>query len=345
MHNKLYLNLLFIFLPLALVAQNSTMTLSQAEKLVPRRATQPIRSLIPSDHLNPIDTIDTGNSAMKIIFYEDGTWVYWKDGSEVIENDVFKKNWDYVSMDPYHISWDAFPLKEYIWLVDECDHYHYPGMQEISISSPFGYRHGVWHRGIDIRMPRGEKIYAAFDGKVRLSKYVKGYGNLVIIRHENGLETFYAHMTRSHVKADEWVEAGQVIGEAGSTGRASGPHLHFEVRYKGYALDPEWLIDFSDGTLRHRVLTLKKTYLSPDSHFFSESDDDEETILLGDEQDRLEAERMAAEMKAAKYVTVKKGDTLSKISRENGTTVSNLCKLNNMTTKTILRVGSKIRVR
>ena len=344
MRNRIIITLVLAMLPLTLSGQN--MTLSRAEAMIPRKSSQPVRSLIPTPADGPIDTIETSNSSMKIILLEDGTWKYWKDGNAVMNQDVFKENWSNTAMDAYKLDWAAFPDKEYIWLVDESDHYHYPGMDSIMVSSPFGYRHGVRHTGTDVRMPRGKEIYAAFDGKVRVAKTVRGYGNLVIIRHENGLETFYAHMTQINVNANDWVEAGQVIGLAGSTGRASGPHLHFEVRYHGYALDPAWLIDFDNGgILRHRVFTLKKKYLTANSKYVPETDYDEETILLADEEDRQEAERLAAEMKAAKYVTVKSGDTLSRIAANNGTTVSNLCKLNNITTKTILKVGRKIRVR
>lgn len=344
MRNRIIITLMLAMLPLTLSGQN--MTLSRAEAMIPRKSSQPVRSLIPTPADNPIDTIETSNSAMKIILLEDGTWKYWKDGNAVMNQDVFRENWSNTVIDAYKLDWSAFPDKEYIWLVDESDHYHYPGMDSIMVTSPFGYRHGIRHTGIDIRMPRGKEIYAAFDGKVRLAKMVRGYGNLVILRHENGLETFYAHMTKINVNADDWVEAGQVIGFAGSTGRSTGPHLHFEVRYQGYALDPAWLIDFeNEGILRHRVFALKKKYLTANSKYVPETDYDEETILLADEEDRKEAERLAAEMKAAKYVTVKSGDTLSRIAANNGTTVSNLCKLNNITTKTILKIGRKIRVR
>ena len=344
-NRRLNLSLLLLLLPFALQAQ-SRLSLSEAEQMIPRVSRQGIRSLIPSEHINPIDTIATGNSAMKIIFYEDGTWVYWKDGSVVGESEVFTRNWDNTKMDPYGVNWSDVPDCEYVWMLDETtNHYHYPGRDSISISSRFGYRHGVRHTGIDIRMPRGESIYAAFDGKVRINKYVRGYGNLIVLRHENGMETFYAHLTKSNVKLNDWVEAGQIIGTAGSSGRATGPHLHFEVRYKGYALDPEWVINFEDGSLRHRVLAVKKSYLNAGSKYFPESEEEEEKILMGDEEARLEAERREAELKAAKYVTIKSGDTLSRIAKANGTTVSKLCQLNNMTTRTILRVGKKIRVR
>ncbi|MBQ3977118.1 MAG: peptidoglycan DD-metalloendopeptidase family protein, partial [Bacteroidales bacterium] len=206
-------------------------------------------------------------------------------------------------------------------------------------------RRGRYHRGTDMPMPKGSEVYATFDGKVRVAKYSSGYGNLVVIRHSNGLETFYGHLSQINVKQDQWVEAGQVIGLCGATGRASGSHLHYEVRYLGYAIDPEWMLDMDSQELRQSVLVIKKSMLYPDSSYSPESDDEEEAIAEADEADRLEQERLEAERKAAKYVTIKSGDTLSTIAKRNGTTVSALCKLNNITTKTILRVGRTLRVK
>lgn len=321
------------------------LTRGRAEKLIPRPALRPVRSMEPKKGEDPIDTIDTTNPAMKIILMENGTWKYWKDGSEVSKSSVFSDHWDNVNVDPFKLKWDDLPDKANIWLVDSTYHYHYPGRPDIQVSSRFGKRHGRWHRGIDIRMNKGEDVYATFDGKVRMSKYMSGYGYVVVLRHENGLETFYGHLSKMLVKQDDWVEAGQKVGLAGATGRASGPHLHYELRYNGYAIDPEWMINFENGDLRHRVLVVKKKQLSPDARFVSESDEDEELIAEADEKDRLEAERIKKEMAEAKYYTVKSGDTLSRIAQKNGTTVNAICKLNGITTKTILKIGRKLRVK
>lgn len=351
MLNKLRLSLAVLILaaaPVAIAQEDTTqkkMTRSMAEALVSRPAMQPVKSLDPVPESAVLDTIDTSNPLMKIVLYSDGTWKFQKDGNEVMKSDAFTKNWVHQGADPYKMDWTKFPDKSIVWLVDSTGHYHYPGMKDIQISSKFGYRHGRWHRGVDIRMPRGENIYATFDGKVRMAKYMSGYGNLVVVRHENGLETFYGHMTKILVKEDDWVTAGQVIGTAGATGRASGSHLHYEVRYLGCAIDPEWLLDFSNGDLRHSVLVLKKKYLNPNCRYEPESDDDEEAIAEADEKDRLEAERLAAEAKAAQYHTIRSGDTLGGIAIKYGTTVSKICKLNNISSRTTLRIGRKIRVK
>ena len=200
------------------------------------------------------DTLDTGNPEVKVLLFSNGTYRYVKDPKAVADEKIFTENWDTRSVNPYHDN-DPLPDRFTLWIVDTLDSYCCPN--QTAPSSKFGYRHGRRHQGIDLPYPTGTPVYAAFDGKVRVSDYVGGYGNLVVIRHANGLETFYGHMSRRDVQPGDWVNAGDVIGLGGSTGRSTGPHLHFETRYKGYAFDPAWLIDFQTGTLRHRLLRLR----------------------------------------------------------------------------------------
>ena len=309
-------------------------TKKHAEILVPRPALQPVKSLDP---LNPdvmaMDTLDTSSPARKIIIYTDNTWRYWIDGNVASADTTFTKHWN-TNPDAYGLQYDNFPVRSYVWLMDSTDRYHFPGsITPTKVSSRYGKRRGRYHRGIDLPMPKGSEIYATFDGKVRVAKYSSGYGNLVVIRHSNGLETFYGHLSQINVQQDQ------------STGRASGSHLHYEVRYLGYAIDPEWMIDMESQVLRQSVLVIRKSMLYPESSYVPESDDEEEAIAEADEAERLEEERKEAERKAARYVTIKSGDTLSAIAKREGTTVSALCKLNNITTKTILRVGRTLRVK
>lgn len=331
---------------ICVAASGQEITKKKAEILVPRPALQPVKSLDPlNPDVIPMDTLDTSSPARKIILYTDNTWRYWIDGDVASADTTFTKHWN-TNPDAYGLQYDNFPIRSYVWLMDSTDRYHFPGsITPTKVSSRYGRRRGRYHRGIDLPMPKGSDVYATFDGKVRVAKYSSGYGNLVVIRHSNGLETFYGHLSQINVKQDQWVEAGQVIGLCGATGRASGSHLHYEVRYLGYAIDPEWMLDMDSQELRQSVLVIKKSMLYPDSSYSPESDDEEEAIAEADEADRLEQERLEAERKAAKYVTIKSGDTLSTIAKRNGTTVSALCKLNNITTKTILRVGRTLRVK
>ena len=297
------------------------------------------------------DTIDTGNPAVKVVLYRNNTWRYIKDPSVNASDKVFTEHWDTNTTNPYRISEDSLPTEWTIWVVDTLDSYCCPN--KTRHSSLFGYRHGRRHQGIDLPYPTGTPVYAAFDGRVRVSDYVGGYGNLVIIRHANGLETFYGHCSERKVKAGDWVNAGDVIALGGSTGRSTGPHLHFETRYKGLAFDPMRLIDFETGTLRHRLFKLKRRSFDPNSRYV-QGDDDEDVIAEGDEADRIaaeekarkEAEARAAAAKAAmKYHTVRPGDTLSKIAKQYGTSISTLCRLNGIKANTTLHVGRKLRVR
>jgi murein DD-endopeptidase MepM/ murein hydrolase activator NlpD len=157
------------------------------------------------------------------------------------------------------------------------------------------------------------------------------------LRHDNGLETYYGHLSEILVKPEQWVTAGQIIGYGGSTGRSTGPHLHYEMRYKGQSFDAERLIDFATGTLRRETFLLKRTYFSPYSRFTQ----DFEMEVQSEEEDK----KIAAEAAARKYHIVKKGDTLGRIAINNHTTVTKLCQLNGIKKTAVLSIGQRIRVR
>ena len=297
------------------------------------------------------DTLDTGNPAVKVVLYNNGTYRYVKDPALVAADSVFTECWDARAVNPYRSAPDPIPDKFAIWVVDSLDSYVCPNITHPR--SLYGYRHGRRHQGIDLPYPTGTPVPAAFDGKVRISDYVGGYGNLVVIRHANGLETFYGHLNERKVESGDWVNAGDIIGLGGSTGRSTGPHLHFETRYRGAAFDPAWLIDFETGTLRHRLLTIRDWYFNPNQRYVQNVDDEDE-IFRSDEEDRVlaeeaakkaAAERAAKEAAAIRYHTIRSGDTLSSIAKKYHTSVKELCRLNNMKQTTTLRVGKKIRVR
>lgn len=134
------------------------------------------------------------------------------------------------------------------------------------ITSHFKLRWGRWHQGVDIRAKVGTPVYAAFDGKVRYSKYNKGgYGNLIIIRHYNGLETYYAHLSKSNIKPNQYVKSGDVIGYTGTTGGKSGyvdPHLHFETRFIDNSFNPGLVFNLEDYTLMNDKIEIKKQYFN-----------------------------------------------------------------------------------
>lgn len=304
--------------------------------VVPRPALQPLKSLVTSD-TDPIDTLSTANEFIKVVLYADNTWQYVKLPGFQTQTDVFDKHWDTTVSNPYKVQQEDLPYSWSIWLVDSLDQYHCPFQGDIHPRGKFGPRRGRRHQGVDIPLKVGDPIYAAFTGKVRMSRYLGGYGNVVVIRHENGIETFHGHLSKRMVEVGDWVNAGDVIGLGGSTGRSTGPHLHFETRYQGFAFDPQWLIDFKTGDLRHRLFVLKKKYFSVYSNYEQDFEDE----WKNEEEDKKED----AERAAMKWHTIRSGDTLGRIAINNGTTVSAICKLNGITPKTILKIGRRIRVR
>ena len=302
----------------------------------------------PVEQLNPIhpvrtlgkvaaiDTLPTANRALSIVLFNDNTWRYILAEDYKNDSEVFNDHWNTSSTHAYtDVELNSLPEATVIRLVDSLESYHYPYLGRIT--SRYGPRRGRSHQGLDIGLKTGDPIYATFDGKVRVSKAAGDYGNLVVIRHNNGLETYYAHLSQRDVEVGDWVVAGQQIGLGGSTGRSTGPHLHYEVRYKGQSFDPERIIDFSNGILRRDELLLKRRHFSIYAKYEQDFGDEEEVAK------QEEAERKAAA--AVQYHTVRSGDTLGAIARKYGTSVSRICQLNNIKSTSILRIGQKLRVR
>ena len=296
-----------------------------------------IESIFDTNGLTVRDTLATENDAVQVILYSNNSWKYVRDREFVKDSSISTKNWATRTLFPYK----EYPLSEMpaslaIDLVDSLKCYHYP--YKGSIRSKYGIRYRRRHQGVDIPVKTGDPIYATFAGRVRISEYNRGgYGNLIIVRHDNGLETYYGHLSERLVQSGEWVEAGQIIGLGGSTGRSTGPHLHFDTRYYGQAFDPERLLDIESGILRRQTFLLKKSFFDIRSNAGQDFDDEAEV----EKADKKEA----AESAAVTYHTIKSGDTLGALARRYGTTVSKLCSLNGIKSTTILRLGRKLRVR
>ena len=303
-----------------------------------RLARQRIESVPAIDSLAVLDTLPSGDDAVQVVLFANSTWKYIRNRAVQKDSTIFEKYWDNEKLFPYKdVEYSSLPKSLVIDLVDSTNGYHTP-YKPSPIRSRYGPRRGRAHQGVDLALKAGEKIYATFSGRVRVSQYNKGgYGNLVIIRHDNGLETFYGHLSERMVEPNQWVEAGQVIGLGGSTGRSTGPHLHFETRYYGQSFDPERLIDFKSGTLCRETFLLKRSYFS----IYSRAGQDFEDEIANEEQDKKEQ----AEREAMRYHKIRSGDTLGAIARKYGTTVSNICRLNGIKSTTILRIGRTLRVR
>jgi RNA polymerase sigma-54 factor len=153
---------------------------------------------------------------------------------------------------------DMLPDEINIMLITDTSEFCFPVKD--AKTSPYGWRWKRGHHGVDIRLRTGDPIHAAFGGTVRIAGRMGGYGNCVVVRHPNGLETLYGHLSKINVRHGQHVAAGEVIGLGGSTGNSTGPHLHFECRFLYQPFDPEWILDFSNYTLRTRRLHLDKSY-------------------------------------------------------------------------------------
>ena len=298
-----------------------------------------IESIFDTNDVVAIDTLDSGNDAIQVVLYSNNTWKYVRNREIAKDSTIFEKYWDTTTLFPYkEVDMSSMPKSVVIDLVDSVTSYHCPYQGSVHPRGKYGPRRRRQHQGVDLPLKAGDPVYATFCGRVRISEYNKGgYGNLVIIRHDNGLETYYGHLSERMVEPNQWVEAGQIIGLGGSTGRSTGPHLHFETRYYGQSFDPERLIDFKNGLLCRETFLLKKSFFSIYSNAGQDFDDE----IANEEQDKKEA----AEKAAMKYHRIKSGDTLGAIARKYGTTVTNICRLNGIKSTTTLRIGRSLRVR
>ena len=228
----------------------------------------------------------------------------------------------------FYDSWNtqiAHPYADELWkedtavtvlvLQDTMNFCNYMHPYEGIVTSNFGWRDGSRHNGIDIDLKTGDPVVAAFDGKVRIAGNYGGYGNVVVVRHYNGLETLYAHLNKIKVKPGQEVASGQLVGLGGNTGRSTGSHLHFEVRFKGKPLNPKHLIDFSNKELLQNSIVLNKTKWS-----------------------------YSVCPEGAAFHVVERGEFLHEIAERYGLTLTQIREFNGLSQKSILKVGQKLRV-
>jgi hypothetical protein len=224
--------------------------------------------------------------------------------------------WDNWKINSGHFESDKWADTARIALVDSSAGQFYVHPFRNVVTSDFGLRHWLWHKGVDIRLAKGDTVRAAFDGIVRVTKKDRrGYGNVVVIRHPCGLETIYGHLSRVCAACNAKVKAGDVIGLGGSTGRSTGCHLHFEMRYYGEPFDPNCIIDFEAYGLRSDTLVLTRGNFN-----------------------------YLAELRKEQWHTVHKGETLGHIALRYHTSIKNICLLNHLTPRSLLGVGRKLLV-
>ena len=271
----------------------------------------------PEDSLGNIMGIDEDPKYFDNIDHGEGmlfTYFKWMPGYNLYQN------FDVLSVHYRHIGSaapDTIVLGDYV----------HPA--QYKVTSNYGYRHGRMHRGIDLGYPVGTPVMAAFDGIVRVSKgnNTGGYGNLIVIRHNNGLETYYGHLSRRLVNPGQIVHAGDIIGLGGNTGRSYGAHLHFEIRYLGMDINPNRVVNFDEYKLKYDTLYISgynvgTKYVEP------------KEVKPAPSKPRV----------TAVYYKVKPGDCLGSIAGKYHTSVSAIKKLNHLRSDNI-RDGIRLHVR
>ena len=235
-------------------------------------------------------------------------------------DELYGPNWENRWVDPFRGTAKVnFPDSFAI----DCSSFVYPiAIDSMArITSKYGPRRRRMHKGIDLKVLKGDTIRAAFNGKVRIKAFERrGYGYYVVLRHPNGLETIYGHLSKILVEENQIVRAGETIGLGGNTGRSTGSHLHFETRFLGQAINPAEIIDFENGVPHQDTYVFHNIKINGRrSNIYTSSSD-----------------RMV-------YHRVKSGDTLGKIARIYGTSVNELCRLNGLKSTSVLRIGQSIR--
>lgn len=216
------------------------------------------------------------------------------------------------------------------------------------ITSNFGSRWGRQHKGLDIKVYIGDTIRAAFSGKVRIVRYeAGGYGKYIVIRHNNGLETIYGHLSKQLVEENQEVRSGEVIGLGGNTGRSTGSHLHFETRLCGVALNPALMFDFraQDVTGDYYAFN-KETYDNESTnatHLRGKQDSSTYASTNSSDDYATNKRTTSGLTDQISYHKVKKGETLDRIAKKRGVTVEKICKLNHITKTMRLRPGQILR--
>lgn len=253
------------------------------------------------DSLLKDDTLKIYSSTIKTIYPETNKSLF-------PSAELYNNLWNITKPNPYEESLlDEDSILKLV-LVNDTNDFYFPG--DGSVTSGYGWRYDHFHQGIDLDIYHGLPVYAAFSGVVRFSRSFGNYGRLVIIRHDNGLETFYGHLGRIMVKAGTRVNAGDQIGTCGNSGSSRGTHLHFEVRFRGVSINPAHFINFDERKLKYADIILKR-----------------------------QSDKLFVYNENAILYKVKRGDYLYRIAEEFGISVKKLKTDNDLLRKPHIRVG------
>ena len=262
---------------------------------------------------------------------EDTLSLIWAPTNQLVEiSEQVLINSIWVTAFEYYASWDSKKINIYdfdpknfkdsvqIKLYDPFFGSNWsPPLTDTKINSEFGFRRYRLHHGTDLKLRTGDPVFNVFDGIVRMKSYDRnGYGYYVLVRHRNGLETLYGHLSKISVEIGQEVRAGEILGLGGSTGRSTGPHLHFEIRYQGLSINPTEIFDFNLGRVKTDVYTIT-------SSSFEHVIDAQEAV----------------------YHRVRSGQNLGVIARQYGVSINQITRLNGISTRSILRVGQRLRIR
>lgn len=274
---------------------------------------------------------DVNLARIRSIISEDPDELIWAPTNQLIQiSEQIQIDSIWVTAYEYFSSWDSKKVDIYNFQVkdlqdsvtlrlydDEVGELWRMPLDSIKITSIFGPRWGRGHYGTDLDLETGDPVYAAFDGIVRVKAYDRyGWGYYVLVRHKNGLESLYGHLSKQLVGVGDELKAGELLGKGGSTGRSTGSHLHYELRYRGLPFDPQKVYDFPNRTIRYQNLTISKSLFD-----------------------------QVAQARSTAYHRVRRGENLGAIARRYGVSISQLTRLNGISTRTILRIGQNLRVK
>lgn len=260
-----------------------------------------------------IDTLETINGP--VVLYKNFTWEYLQDEPLMMHpaddsTGIFSDGWN--NNQTFSFPVRADDVKDTLLVLTSGDRKF-----TMPVCGKLFRGFMYMHKGLDIDLKKGDTVRAAFDGVVRYAKYNRGgFGNLVIMRHYNGLETYYAHLSKINVRINQVIKSGDPIALGGSTGRSRGPHLHFEIRYKDVPLDPLLMIDYDNNKLLTNSFQITRKAFYPKD-------------FNGN----------------AVYHKIRSGDTLGSIARKYRTSIRNICAMNRLKTTSTLKLGRSIRVR
>ena len=246
-------------------------------------------------------------------------------------SDIKRSFWNTNTYNPYDNETVVFPFQ----MIFSDSVYHSPILKKKVITSRYGWRWRRAHSGIDIDLITGDDVVSVLDGIVRFAKYNPGHGKLVIVRHFNGMETSYAHLSSIRVQTNDTISGGEILGRGGATGNARGSHLHFTMSYKGVAINPEYLFEINESNkIRAFEIWVTKKWTKP--YFHSPRQTTKLELLL------TESEALASLKKEKKLYIVQSGDTLSHISRRNNISIRSICITNNIKSSSVLKVGQML---